>query len=336
MAYIADNLILETCSLALATTNSVPLGGTLPGFRTFSSKCAHQDTVHYMIRAVDNVGRPTGDWEAGRGVVYYDSPSTTWFIVRNPASYAACMVVASSNSDAYVFFSAGLKHVTLACLAPSVDQIRFDQQSALGLDFVGALQYFAATSAPPGWLKANGAAVSRTTYARLFARVSTVYGSGDGSTTFNVPDMRGEFLRGLDDGRGVDSGRTLGTFQGSQNLSHAHGVSDPTHAHSVYDPTHAHSAWTDAQGYHDHDTRSGPNNSGYGMVGGGGWVNSAAVIDLNNYRTSADGSHGHNVGVAGAGTGIGIYAAGTGIWINNDGGAEARPRNQSALICVKF
>lgn len=79
--------------------------------------------------------------------------------------------------------------------------------------FVGAVQLFAKNSAPAGWLKANGAAVSRTTYAALFSAIGTAFGTGDGSTTFNLPDLRGEFLRGWDDGRGVDTGRVFGSAQ---------------------------------------------------------------------------------------------------------------------------
>lgn len=78
----------------------------------------------------------------------------------------------------------------------------------------GAVMYFARTTAPDGWLKANGAAVSRTAYAALFAAIGTTYGTGDGRTTFNLPDLRGEFIRGWDDGRGIDSGRALGSAQG--------------------------------------------------------------------------------------------------------------------------
>ena len=78
----------------------------------------------------------------------------------------------------------------------------------------GTVAYVAGSAAPAGWLKANGAAVSRTTYAALYAAIGTRYGAGDGSTTFNVPDLRGEFVRGWDDGRGVDSGRTFGSQQG--------------------------------------------------------------------------------------------------------------------------
>jgi microcystin-dependent protein len=58
---------------------------------------------------------------------------------------------------------------------------------------------FAMNAAPVGWLAANGAAVSRTTYATLFAAISTTHGVGDGSTTFNLPDLRGIFVRGSGD-----------------------------------------------------------------------------------------------------------------------------------------
>lgn len=77
----------------------------------------------------------------------------------------------------------------------------------------GVVSAFARNSAPSGWLKANGAAVSRTSYAALFAAIGTTFGAGDGSTTFNLPDLRGEFVRGWDDGRGIDSGRVFGSNQ---------------------------------------------------------------------------------------------------------------------------
>lgn len=89
---------------------------------------------------------------------------------------------------------------------------------------VGDVKYTARSSAPSGWLKANGAAVSRSTYAALFAVVGTTYGVGDGATTFNLPDLRGEFLRGWDDARGVDSGRALGSAQADAFKAHNHGT----------------------------------------------------------------------------------------------------------------
>lgn len=86
----------------------------------------------------------------------------------------------------------------------------------------GAVLFFAATTPPPGFLKANGATISRAVYAKLFAAVGTTFGAGDGSTTFTLPDMRGEFPRGWDDGRGADSGRVFGSAQSSANLAHSH------------------------------------------------------------------------------------------------------------------
>ena len=85
----------------------------------------------------------------------------------------------------------------------------------------GSVYTFAGATVPTGWLKCNGALLSRTTYAALFAVIGTAYGAGDGSTTFALPDLRGEFVRGFDDARGVDSGRALGSKQGDaiRNLS---------------------------------------------------------------------------------------------------------------------
>lgn len=90
----------------------------------------------------------------------------------------------------------------------------------------GTPKFFAGSTPPRGYLKANGAAVSRTAYARLFAAIGTTYGAGDGLTTFNLPDDRGEFIRGWDDGRGVDAGRVFGSTQSDAFKSHTH-ASDP-------------------------------------------------------------------------------------------------------------
>jgi microcystin-dependent protein len=83
----------------------------------------------------------------------------------------------------------------------------------------GSIQYFAGSSAPDGYLKANGATISRTTYADLFTAIGTTFGVGDGSTTFGIPDLRGEFARGWDDARGVDSGRAFGSAQNATRIN---------------------------------------------------------------------------------------------------------------------
>jgi microcystin-dependent protein len=92
---------------------------------------------------------------------------------------------------------------------------------------VGSVTMYAANTAPTGWLECSGAAVSRTTYAGLFAAIGTVFGTGDGSTTFNLPDMRGEFARGWDNGRGVDPARAFGSAQADELEAHVHSVQPP-------------------------------------------------------------------------------------------------------------
>jgi len=112
----------------------------------------------------------------------------------------------------------------------------------------GTVNYFAMSSLPAGWLECNGAAVSRTTYAALFANISTTYGAGDGSSTFNLPDLRGYFLRGWDHGAGVDTGRNLGTTQADDFKGHYHlngvGENDPVANVFVYT-----TVTTDCPGY---------------------------------------------------------------------------------------
>lgn len=104
----------------------------------------------------------------------------------------------------------------------------------------GLVGYFPYASAPAGWIKANGALLSRTTYADLFAAAEADglvtesawstnswgrFSVGDGSTTFRIPDLRGEFIRSWDDGRGIDSGRSRGVLQSDAFRSHTHATS---------------------------------------------------------------------------------------------------------------
>jgi microcystin-dependent protein len=92
---------------------------------------------------------------------------------------------------------------------------------------VGSVIMYADDVVPTGWLECNAAAVSRTTYAALFAVIGTTFGVGDGSTTFNLPEMRGEFARGWDNGRGVDPARAFGSAQTDEFEAHVHSVTPP-------------------------------------------------------------------------------------------------------------
>lgn len=174
----------------------------------------------------------------------------------------------------------------------------FIDQASNDLVPAGAVMSFAMNQAPAGWLMANGAAVSRAEYSRLFAAIGTTHGSGNGSTTFNLPDLRGEFVRGWDNGRGVDTGRTLGSRQG--DLFRAHN----------------HTASTGTAGRHRHGLsiiRANASTGNYLEDAS----SSAEGLNRFNY-TDYEGEHNHSVTV------------------NNNGGAETRPRNVALLYCVKY
>lgn len=185
----------------------------------------------------------------------------------------------------------------------------------------GAVMAFARSTAPAGWLKANGAAVSRTTYSALFAAIGTTFGAGDGSTTFNLPDLRGEFLRGWDDARGVDSGRTFGSWQDSDNKSHTHTAWTGADAH-----THTWWGTTSSDGEHTHTLSGNLSSTGTGSNSFQGRQNIAYSA-----TTSAAGAHTHTV----SGTTSSASHAHT-VTVNSSGGTEARPRNIALLYCIKF
>lgn len=92
----------------------------------------------------------------------------------------------------------------------------------------GDIKFVTKNVAPTGWLKANGATLTRATYPALWDAVNPATGgaggAGNGTTTFTIPDLRGEFIRGWDDSRGVDSGRVFGSFQAGEIQSHSHNI----------------------------------------------------------------------------------------------------------------
>ncbi|WP_273782987.1 phage tail protein, partial [Bartonella sp. ML69XJBT] len=88
----------------------------------------------------------------------------------------------------------------------------------------GFIGTFAMQAIPSGWLLCDGSAYSRSFYSDLFAAIGITWGSGDGIRTFNIPDLRGMFLRGFDDGRNIDTGRSFASVQPDLIQSHQHEV----------------------------------------------------------------------------------------------------------------
>ena len=165
----------------------------------------------------------------------------------------------------------------------------------------GAVFCMAVATVPSGYLECDGAAVSRTTYAALFAVIGDAYGAGNGSTTFNVPDLRGEFIRGFDNGKGTDSGRSIASSQSDQNKQHNHPASS-----SVTDSGHVHATTFDNKKYF-------PGGGSTSISFGGPGSYPADVFTMSS-----------------ATTGISVSTT-----TSNDGGGETRPRNISMMYVIK-
>ncbi|MGJ7548163.1 phage tail-collar fiber domain-containing protein [Pseudomonas alloputida] len=189
----------------------------------------------------------------------------------------------------------------------------------------GEVTFFACAAAPRGYLKANGAAVSRAEYPRLFAAIGTTYGVGNGTTTFNVPDLRGDFIRALDEGRGADLNRTLGSWQDHQNASHTHAATIATagaHVHSV-------SGTAAAAGQHTHGAPRAQNNN----VGGGSPnFTTANLQNGDTAQTYAAGQHTHDISATAWTAGDHTHAA----TVLASGGSESRPRNVALIAYIKY
>ncbi|AOJ06396.1 phage tail protein [Burkholderia mayonis] len=227
---------------------------------------------------------------------------------------------------------------------------------------VGQIVFEMRTSARAGYLKCNGSVIKRADYPALWAYVQGsgalvaekdwtsgnfgCFSDGDGSTTFRIPELRGEFLRCWDDGRGLDVDRKIGTWQDSQNRAHAHGAS----AEAVGD--HSHNAWTDNQGWHGHhgntavagqhshqlDYKVPANMSDVDRGSNSSWFSvddlvqpwtAGAGAHQHVFDTDGAGTHAHNIGVGGAG------AHSHAIAVAVDGGAEVRVRNLAVLAMIR-
>jgi microcystin-dependent protein len=165
------------------------------------------DTTTYLTASSvggtpDNIGGQivlrsgTGGFSAG--IV-----TTTSIIVNGNARITGILTVGSSS-------------VTINGITDTISGVSSVTDTSGGYLSIppGAVQFFARNTAPSGWLKANGASLSTGTYSALFSAIGYTFG-GSGSS-FSVPDLRGEFPRGWDDGRGIDSARVFGSAQADQ------------------------------------------------------------------------------------------------------------------------
>jgi len=229
-----------------------------------------------------------------------DTSNSNFIAIQAPSNVSSDITLTLPNSDGDandVLQSDGSGNLSFTALPQAVP--------------TGSVHMMATTTAPSGYLKCNGSAISRTTYAALFAIIGTTHGAGDGSSTFNVPDLRGEFVRGWDDGRGIDSSRNFGTAQSDQNAQHNHSASATSTAG-------AHSHALNYQRKHVEDTGT------------------AAVTDIR--REGGDGDGGSQTFSNNTDSGFmnnATVSVSTSVSIGNQGGNEARPRNIAMMYVIK-
>lgn len=244
---------------------------------------------------LDGSGRlPAVDGSQLTGLAGTPTGTVLWFAMNSaPSGYLKANGAAISRSTYASLFAALVKSstVTMTIASPGVitwtahglsanDPVKFSTTGALPTGFTaGTTYYVVSASITTNTFQlsatAGGSAINTTgSQSGVHTAINAPHGNGDGSTTFNIPDLRGEFPRGWDDSRGVDSNRSFGSAQSSQNLAH-------THTSQIYD--------------------------GGGTTGGTGFARNGTGDNM----ASSDAS-------------------------SSSGGAEARPRNIALLACIKY
>jgi len=180
---------------------------------------------------------------------------------------------------------------------------------------IGAIMPYGGGTPPAGWLACGGQAVSRAAYAPLYAVIGTAFGTGDGSTTFNIPDLRGNVAVGKDDMTGVAASRvtsgisgldgsTIGAMGGNERLQ--------THLHSITDQSHTHA---DSGHFHYMATAAAFPTAGGTGYQGGTTESFGSVTQTENAYT-------------------GLFGAYTGISSTNNSGAGASQNIPPSLVVL--
>jgi len=223
----------------------------------------------------------------------------------------------------------------------------------------GVILPYGGATAPAGWLLCNGAQISRTTYAKLFAAIGTAHGSGNGSSTFHLPDLRGRFLRGRDGGAARDPNRTtrtaansggatgdsVGSVQG--NATAKNGLSATAAASSISALTLNASSLSSGtcainKNQFNSNQSSHAHNLGYGAnIGGGGVAipnfsgsTSSQATSSNNASWFSANANGSAAGTANAQSLNSGTAAAQAITVAN-GDSETRPTNANVNYIIK-
>ena len=168
----------------------------------------------------------------------------------------------------------------------------------------GTILAHAANTPPTGFLECNGSNISRSTYATLFSTISTTFGVGDGSSTFALPDLRGQFIRGWANTGSTDASRAFGSTQTDQNKNHTHTTDSTSLTGGIRKISEGFGAGGSATGVFT-KTQDGTNS-----ITGSSSTSPVGGVDF-------DGTHTHTISSSG-------------------GGTEARPTNLALMYIIKF
>ena len=172
----------------------VPTGGTAIWTETYDALQVKGSAFHVLLGSVNPIGASIfGSAERFLGVKLANDPELAPRQKIASVPYAMVAETVADGSVTTAKLAAGA--ITADKIAPSA-----------GVP-VGTLLPFAGTAVPQGWLSCDGSAISRSAYPELLAAIGASWGSGDGTSTFNLPDLRGRFLRGQDAGAGIDPDR---------------------------------------------------------------------------------------------------------------------------------
>lgn len=267
--------------------------------------------------------------------------------------------------DAEIVFQAGSVVISAASMQSMLDRL-----SALEVRptvATGTVIAFAGTTAPEGYLVCDGSLISKTTYQDLYGAIGDTYGQGTVGE-FQLPDLRGEFIRGFDGSRGIDDGRTFGSSQIDEYASHSHPGSEAStsgsHSHSgsttdagshVHTGSigsaggHSHTGSTNDGGAHSHtlnylvgDAPSGTRTDRKIPWNGNGVTTNSAGTHSHSFTTSSVGGHTHSLNSMNS-AGSHSHSISTdshsghthSVTVSASGGAETRPRNVALLYCIK-
>jgi microcystin-dependent protein len=203
---------------------------------------------------------------------------------------------------------------------------------------IGQIIMWPGVTPPTNWWWCAGDVISRTDFASLFGILGTAFGAGDGSTTFNLPDLRGRVPVGFGAGQPISAigGEATHTLTNAELATHVHGVNDPGHVHGVVDPGHTHNI---SQSPHAHGVSDpGHTHTFTNTVSGGSGIGLGSGISLQSGNTGSAttgiGIQGANanIGIVGSASGVSIGGAATGISLTADGGGQPHNNLQPYMV----